>query len=552
LCDDVLAAGSTISGDPQRLEGYTSETAGAVGRMRDAVADAADAIAALNAAWPKDLRSSVPDPTPAIAADLDRLTELNRAPAAFALRHLDTLSLAVDVGLPGRLTDGEWLEELATAWLADPYAPSDELVAAAGRHAWALARAPFHGTGLRGALTRLLAAHPDPAQRALAVRDFFAALDEPTRLAFARAEPALVGNTDGVPVELRYVANRIRVAQALEAALLAQAAVGGAGHDVRVDGRIATYRRLLQEPVRFRDPHTGQPVALQRQILFFSAAADGLVGEVFGDLPQADHVAVVVPGITNRLDNFRGPSGNAEQLFVEANLRTRGARTATIAWLGYDTPEWRDGALGFAAQTWSPALARFAAALPASLHPGKPVTRSVVAHSYGSVLTGTALADHDLAVDRVVVVGSPGMGVRHVDELGLPDGVELYAGRADWDPVSLSEWHGRDPADPTSARHASTPARSATAGASAGTRTTSPATRIRCVTSPCSSPTSRSTCHWPARTSVTPRCSRATRGSATPSTSTRRRSAPPWSGSWSSTPSPATSPRPSPPSPSTS
>jgi hypothetical protein len=59
---------------------------------------------------------------------------------------------------------------------------------------------------------------------------------------------------------------------------------------------------------------------------------------------------------------------------------------------------------------------------------GKAVT-----HSYGTLVTGLA-ARQGLAADAVALVGSPGVGVRHVTELGLPGGA-VWAGRTPDDPV---------------------------------------------------------------------------------------------------------------------
>jgi hypothetical protein len=70
----------------------------------------------------------------------------------------------------------------------------------------------------------------------------------------------------------------------------------------------------------------------------------------------------------------------------------------------------------------------------------------VIGHSYGSLVTGLAVQD-GLRADNVVFIGSPGVGVDHVEELHAAKGTHFYAGRAVFDPVGYSEWFGRDPAD---------------------------------------------------------------------------------------------------------
>ena len=68
----------------------------------------------------------------------------------------------------------------------------------------------------------------------------------------------------------------------------------------------------------------------------------------------------------------------------------------------------------------------------------------MIGHSYGSlVVAGATRANTE--VDRVVVLGSPGLGVSDVGGLGLSPGTALYAGAFDNDPVARSEWFGRDP-----------------------------------------------------------------------------------------------------------
>jgi pimeloyl-ACP methyl ester carboxylesterase len=116
---------------------------------------------------------------------------------------------------------------------------------------------------------------------------------------------------------------------------------------------------------------------------------------------------------------------------------------AVIAWLGYDTPD----LLGAPFDAGVSGAARDLAAFVRSLGLDTSVTTTVVAHSYGSLVTGVALRDFGLDVDRVVVLGSPGMDVSRASELHL-GATDLYALRAPFDVVSWSEHFGRDPSDP--------------------------------------------------------------------------------------------------------
>lgn len=276
------------------------------------------------------------------------------------------------------------------------------------------------------------------AERALAVRAVFDDLPPGVQISVGRAHPASIGNLDGVPPELRYAINRSRLTDHL-ADLDERIAAGADGE--RLIAQAAELRRLLETPYDHIVDVTGATVGQVRQVLFFDPSGDGRIGEVFGDIEAADNLATFVPGITNRLDNFKNTEDNAWNIYD--NIGSPG--TAVIAWLGYDTPEFLGAPGQLVADSWADDLADFHAAT-AALNSGASTT--VVAHSYGSLLTGVALREEGLAPDRVIVIGSPGMGVRHISQLDLPPGTTLYAGRAQNDPVSLTSGHGADPATP--------------------------------------------------------------------------------------------------------
>jgi pimeloyl-ACP methyl ester carboxylesterase len=85
----------------------------------------------------------------------------------------------------------------------------------------------------------------------------------------------------------------------------------------------------------------------------------------------------------------------------------------------------------------------------------------VLGHSYGSLVVGVAARDHGLPVDDMVFVGSPGVGVDHAGQLGVPAG-HVWASTARYDlvrataladsrpewfdrDVGADRWHGTDP-----------------------------------------------------------------------------------------------------------
>jgi len=252
-----------------------------------------------------------------------------------------------------------------------------------------------------------------------AVRIYAESLTADEQESLVLEQPHIVGSTDGFPAQMRYDANRILMENAL---VEAQAA----GDTERAE----TLEGLLADP--------------NRQFLFFDPEGDGRIAEVHGGLDDAEHVTTVIPGITNTLDNFQTFTDNTARLQAESTLLAPpGESTATIAWLGYDTPGLANAPFNNTAEDSGPLLTNFVDGLLLD----DSVTSTIVAHSYGTVVTSHALQG-GLEVDNVTVLGSPGMEVDNLGELDLPAGTDFYAGRAPGDYVSWSENFGTDPSDP--------------------------------------------------------------------------------------------------------
>ncbi len=165
---------------------------------------------------------------------------------------------------------------------------------------------------------------------------------------------------------------------------------------------------------------------------------------LFGDLETAEHVAVVVPGVgdgTNLCDDW---------IPAAWNLYQGDPSTAVVLWKGYDNPP--DVLEGAAASIeCDDDLVTAAADLTAfidwlALDPEQTLT--VVAHSFGSIVTGAALAHCDLQVTDVVVAGSPGMTVDDLRQLHL-DRAHFSAEQAPGDPVAELGVFGTPPSAPS-------------------------------------------------------------------------------------------------------
>jgi pimeloyl-ACP methyl ester carboxylesterase len=165
---------------------------------------------------------------------------------------------------------------------------------------------------------------------------------------------------------------------------------------------------------------------------------------LFGDLETAEHVAVVVPGVgdgTNLCDDW---IPGAENLFEAATS------TAVVLWKGYDNPadvlaaaagsiECNEDLVAAAND-----LTAFVAAL--ALEPEQSLT--VIAHSFGSIVTGCALADAGLEVTDVIVAGSPGMTVDELRDLHL-DQSHFFSEQAPGDVIAELGVFGASPATPS-------------------------------------------------------------------------------------------------------
>jgi hypothetical protein len=224
--------------------------------------------------------------------------------------------------------------------------------------------------------------------------------------------PSIVGNTNGVPWDMRVAANRINIAQAV------RDETGGGPESLR---RIAFYLDLLRE---VDDPAGGGQRA-DRQILAFDPDRSTLV-ELNGRLETAKSVAVLVPGMNTTIEGSAANTDTARR-FVTA---THG-EVAAITYLGGTFPHGDNvvAALAKAADPhfaleMAPRLAAFSADVDRTVDAtGRQVAVTYVGHSYGGSILGTAEA-LGMTADRTLYVAAAGAGVG-VDDPG--------------------DWHNRNP-----------------------------------------------------------------------------------------------------------
>lgn len=304
-------------------------------------------------------------------------------------------------------------------------------VAAAGAHA---ALAGLDAAGGPGGFAPLAAATAATAPApvvpvdtpAAAAAAWWDGLTPAARAAALAADPAGVGGLDGLPAAARDQANRALLADAL-------------AHPERPGYAVA---------VTTAAQLTGREGL---QLLLFDPAED-LVAVSVGDLDTAGAVGVLVPGMnTTPAGDLPGLVAHATSIGSLAQGAAPGAAVAVLVWLGYRTPGFGSFFSSLNARSSGPELDRtldgLAAARAAGAAAGGPPAprTTVVAHSYGTLVTGSAArAVGRLAADAVVLLGSPGTGSHDAAGLEAP---EVYGAWTPADPLSWSDYFGGSPFD---------------------------------------------------------------------------------------------------------
>ena len=256
---------------------------------------------------------------------------------------------------------------------------------------------------------------------------------------------ALIGGLDGLPAQVRHEANL---------AVLRQDAAGGQDRQAS--------QALLERIEASQAGAAGDRLVL----LGFEPAAGGNDARAIvaiSDPDTADNVAILVPGTGADVTSIRGSIDRMADLQAQAETIPGSGQTSTIVWLGYDAPDdiFPDALGAGYARDGAEALRDFTVGLREA-HQGPDAQVTVIGHSYGSTVVGTAdaLAGSGRAVDDIIAMGSPGMGYESPERQGwfdspLVDNVgdmhidagHFWAGAARDDVVSYTEAHGNSPVD---------------------------------------------------------------------------------------------------------
>jgi hypothetical protein len=220
-------------------------------------------------------------------------------------------------------------------------------------------------------------------------------------------EPDAIADLNGLPLHVRDQHNRERIHARLQE-LYAELAHLGCPITPQQQAYVKKTRALIAAHEAMLAPDL--------TVLLYDPTGDGRAAIAIGDLATASHIGILVPGTGTELDDFGGMIRNTRALNAEA-IRQGSRDHAVIARLGYDAPpdipaaSTKGYALGGAI-----ALAPFVHELRTINTRHAEVT--VMGHSYGSTVTGTA-ATAGMKADRIVLVGSPGTHARNADGLGM-------------------------------------------------------------------------------------------------------------------------------------
>lgn len=295
------------------------------------------------------------------------------------------------------------------------------------------------------AMANLLANPPSTREVSL----WWSALTPDARVALADADPGLVGNLNGLPFEDRDAANRELLASTL--AQLEAATTGADAGRSMVDD--ATRRIHMLHAI---EGALVSPDGTPRTLLSLDVNGQGRAAVVVGDLRTADYVSYLVPGmfftIEGQIEDWTDIAAQLQRDEVQwlGRLGTKGT-VATVAWIGYDTPNLTNVGSIDQAQIGSVALSGALQGLAAQRGADQPYV-ALVAHSYGATAAMIALERHDVAVDALVVLGSPGSPAASAQQLDVKNG-NVWVGEAAWDPVPNSAFFGSDPGSPSYGAH---------------------------------------------------------------------------------------------------
>lgn len=261
-------------------------------------------------------------------------------------------------------------------------------------------------------LAAFLAKHPGLADElaelgAPAIARWWATLSNAQRSALTARIPEVIGNLEGIPYTDRDAANvsRLRALYEEARAAVADAAVHGTPLAVQqARERLAALEFLYNRYSNGRGPRLLPPEFL----IALDVSRPGVpLGSIsVGPLDTATTANWLVPGMNSSLMDPEG------YIRAAANLNFDDPGSATVLFLGYESPRLPelDVLSSDRAQAGGSAFAKALDGYNAVRdQSGLGSQLSVIGHSYGTTAATYGLAERDLRVDNVILVGSAGI-----------------------------------------------------------------------------------------------------------------------------------------------
>jgi hypothetical protein len=231
-------------------------------------------------------------------------------------------------------------------------------------------------------------------------QQYFEHLSPAERRLLLSADPAAIGNTDGVPFDLRIAANDVNIRNARDAELRKPPAT-------RDDALIARYTAMVDDPIDEPQRTAGGDNSTERQFVAFDPRGQGSWIEQVGRITRSTKgVGVYVPGTGTTL------AGSDTNLRSARNL-ARESGGAVFVYANGDLPDKiiPDAVSPTYAAAMAPGLVDFGRALDHEIGCAAPgVKTTYIGHSYGGVVVGHA-EELGLRADRVVYASSPATGL---------------------------------------------------------------------------------------------------------------------------------------------
>ncbi|MFE5567050.1 alpha/beta hydrolase [Amycolatopsis japonica] len=314
--------------------------------------------------------------------------------------------------------------------------------------------------GNSGAAMGSLSIPTPPPEGATAAQNaaYWATLSKAQRTRLAMDRPELVGPRDGFSAEQRDIANRQLIGRErsrlqnerdeLQKKINEFPRTGGGEiklNDQREFDDLKAQLGALDDKIKgidnLNDKIQQDPATPENQkyyLLGIDGHDDGKAVLAKGNPDTAEHVASYVPGTTSDLATFTDEAKRGDRMH-NAAIQAGARSTSVITWLGYDAPDTllNAGSESYAANG-KQAFDSFQDGLRES-HTGNPSHNIAIGHSYGTTLVGHAARDGGLAVNDMVFVASPGVGVDYAHQLNIaPD--HVYSTTADKDVINVTNF----------------------------------------------------------------------------------------------------------------